>query len=338
MKETASKVIYLNHDELESALRLCYRAEMEAKKAGSFVRLPAIIWGDVGIGKTSVAREAAKVIAEQFTDKNIKSGFWSLSLAIKDSVDVGGFTVPDHDKRTMVYFPPEDIPYVNMRLENPEKPYGIFVLDDIDRADLQTRNAALCLLLDRMLNNNPISPNVYVCATANGEADAGSTFDLGNALGNRGVHLYLRPGDGWSDFLKDDDISAIEQMLPMEDTEFREKAQCRPRSVEMAKWIKLARRDESPIVFRACINGCVGADAGAILCKAMNRTFKLADILNGVPIDVDHITFDDIDMLCRELNCVKKTAQKTVKDAVMKWAVDINPEFSNIIVAQIHNW
>ena len=50
-------VIYLGHTELAEALRLCYRAEMLAVKAGAFVRLPAVIWGDPGSGKTSAARE-----------------------------------------------------------------------------------------------------------------------------------------------------------------------------------------------------------------------------------------------------------------------------------------
>lgn len=331
-------VIYLNHDELKSALRLCYRAELMATKAGSFVRMPAVIWGDPGIGKTSVARMLAKELFEGFDKKGIEAGFWPISLAYKEVTDIAGFPVPDHETKTMTYFPPDDLPYINKHLKLQTTPYGIIVLDDVDRTQTDTRNGAMSLLLDRSLNGNPISPNVYVCATANGESDPGTTSPLGGAFGNRLVHLYLRPHEGWSKFLGDKSITSVEEMLPMKQTSYQEIAMCTPRSVEMAKWVIKARTDESRMVVRAVLNGCVGDTAGAILTKVGLRTFCLDDVLNQNHIDTNRITFDDVEMLRRELDMVAPLAKPSVKVTVNDWAKTLPNEFGNIVLSTVINW
>lgn len=332
------RVIYLNHSELALALRLCYRAELMATQAGAFVKLPAIIWGDPGIGKTSVARDLAKWIKDELSEKGLTSGFWSLSLAYKDIVDIGGYGVPDHKTKTMVYFPPEDIPYINRHVKGAQHPYGVMNLDDVDKAPLEVQNGSLSLLLDRTLNNNPISPNVYVCATANGESDPGASSPLGGAFGNRMVHLYLRPDKGWSKFLNSKGIESVEDMLPIKRTEFREVAMCTPRSIEMGKWIMKARRDESKLVLRACLSGCMGDEAGAIVSKVASRSFSLEYIMNGIPIEPTEVSFDDIGMLVIELEKLNKAARPAVKTAVTDWAEQIPDEFKNILIATVNKW
>lgn len=330
-------VIYLSHEELEQALRLCYRAEIMAIKAGSFVKLPAVIWGDPGIGKTSIARALAKNLFKGLEEKGVTAGFWTLSLSYKEVVDIGGYAVPNHESKTMIYFPPEDIPYVN-RFKGNKMPYGVLVIDDVDRAPLEARNGAMSLLLERSLNCNEISPNVYVCATANGISDAGTTSPLGGAFGNRMVHLYLRPEKGWSEFLGDSGISSVEDILPIKKTKYTEVAMCTPRSIEMAKWIIEAKRDEPRIVVRAALNGCVGEEAGAILTKVGMRNFSLDDIMNDVEIDVEHITFDDIELLRKELEKVPKNTRSIFKQKVSKWAEGVPGEFGNIVVATMSRW
>ena len=345
MRRSSGTVIYLSHDELEQAIRLCYRAEILAVAGGSFVRLPAIIWGDPGIGKTSVARSLAKTIRDKFTNPENKmvAGFWPLSLAYKEAPEIAGFPVPDRETKTMIYFPPVDIPYVTGKDDVAKgtkayRPYGVLVLDDLDRATTDVRNAAMSLLLDRTLNGNDISPNAYVCGTANGESDAGTTSPLGGACGNRAVHLYLRPEKGWSKFFNDKAIEDVEALLHIEHTNYREIAMCKPRSIEMAMWALKSVRDESRRVIMAVIAGCVGSEASAILIKAGLRSFCLADILNGDDIDASKITFDDMSMLERELDLVEDTAKGTVKAAIKEWGIKIPEEYANIAVAKVFNW
>jgi len=343
-KPQSGTVIYLSHDELEQAIRLCYRAEILAVAQGAFVRLPTIIWGDPGIGKTSIARALAKTLHAGFKDRSdLVSGFWSLSLAIKEVVDIGGFPVPDKETMRMVYFPPADIPYATGKTDLDKgtkryEPYGVLVLDDIDRAPTDVRNGAMSLLLDRNLNGNEISPNAYVCGTANGESDAGTTSPLGGACGNRAVHLYLRPEKGWSKFLDYKAVEDVEELLPIEHTDYREIAMCKPRSIEMAKWALQSVRDESRRVVMAVLNGCVGSEASAILIKAGLRSFCLADILNKVDINTDKITFDDMSMLERELDLVQDSARATVKAAIKDWGVTIPEEYANVANAKVFSW
>ena len=339
----SKQVIYLSHDELREAMRLCYRAEMMATAAGSFIKLPAVIWGNPGIGKTSVARALSKDLNEMFAGQNIKSGFWSVSLAIKDVVDLGGHPVPDHENKKMIYFPPGDLPFINQWetdpvTKEPIRRYGVLVLDDIDRAPTDVRNGAMCLLLDRILNGNTISPNVYVCGTANGESDAGSTSPLGGACGNRVVHLYLRQAKGWSKFLGNKAIESVEDIMPIEQTNFREVAMCTPRSIEMAKWVVMARRDETPHVFNAVISGCIGITAGQILSKVATRKFSLDDILNGVYIAPEDVTYDDMELLQKELNRLDRSVRPSARVMLENWSNTINSEFRNIITSVLMNW
>lgn len=325
-------VIYLGHTELAEALRLCYRAEMLAVKAGAFVRLPAVIWGDPGSGKTSAAREMTKALAQEFEDAGIKSGFWSTALALKNAEDIGGYPVPNKEDGVMMFLPPSEMPFLhNGNRKDP--PYGIWVIDDVDRSAVETRNAAMSILLDRKINGNEISPKVYVCATANGESDVGTTSPLGGAFGNRLVHLYLRPQSGWTEHLKYPALCGVEDILPIHHTEFEEKAMCTPRSIEMALWVIKSVKDESPLVVRAVVNGCVGSEGGAILSKLAFRKVSLDDILNGTA-DID-ISLDDIELLSRELKRVPVQSQVAVKQAVEKWAVNIQPEFQRTIKATL---
>ena len=333
-------VIYLDHEEMVAAIRLCYRAELLAVEQGSFVRCPAVIWGDPGIGKTSLTRTFAKELAANFKKSGIESGFWSVSLATKEAVDLGGFPVPNKETGHMDYFPPSDLPYIIGKPTEKNMPHGIVLLDDVDRCQNDTQNGAMSLMLDRMMHGNMISPHVYVCATANGEADAGTTSPLGDACGNRLIHLYLRPNLGWSAFLGDKTIMDVEELLrpSMRQTNFRETAMCTPRTIEMAKWVIASVLDESRIVVSAVINGCVGKTAGAILTKAGLRSFTLANILNKDQFDLSLVCFDDIDMLRRELEQVPENSRPTTKVAVNEWANTLEGEFSNIVKAAVIQW
>ena len=329
-------VTYLNHEEMSQALRLCYRAEQLSKNAGAFVRCPAVMWGDPGCGKTSLARALAVELAEDFRKAGHESGFWATALALKNPEDIGGFPIPDKETWSMRFIPPADLPFVR---KDGTAPYGVWVIDDLDRASTETRNCAMSYLLDRTANGNDISPNVYLCGTANGESDCGTTSPLGGAFGNRLVHLYLRAAEGWSSHIKSRHIKSIEALLPIKETEFTEVAMCTPRSLEMAKWIIEARRNESPKVFRAVIDGCVGSEAGCLISKAALRNICLEDILNSTAIDIDKVTFDDMQMLCEELRMsVKPTARPTVKRIVTDWAKNVDGELSRIVISEIADW
>ena len=336
----AGTVIYLDHEEMIQAIRLCYRAELLAVEQGSFVRCPAVIWGDPGIGKTSITRVFAKELAAKFKKGGIESGFWSVALATKEPVDLGGFPVPNKETGRMDYFPPTDLPYIIGKPTEKNMPHGIILLDDVDRTQTDTQNGAMSLMLDRMMHGNRISPHVYVCATANGESDAGTTSPLGEACCNRLIHLYLRPNPGWSAFLGDQTSMDVESMLrpAMRQTNYRETALCTPRTIEMAKWVIASVLDESRIVVSAVLNGCVGKEAGAILTKAGLRSFTLANILNKDQFDLSLICFDDIDMLRRELEQVPENSRASIKVLVNEWANTLDGEFQNIVKAAVIQW
>jgi hypothetical protein len=107
----------------------------------------------------------------------------------------------------------------------------------------------------------------------------------------------------------------------------------------MSKWIIEARRNESPKVFRAVIDGCVGSEAGSLLSKAALRNICLEDILNSTAIDINKVTFDDMQMLCEELRMsVRPAARPTVKRIVTDWAKNVDGELSRIVISEIADW
>ena len=84
------------------------------------------------------------------------------------------------------------------------------------------------------------------------------------------------------------------------------------------------------------VAGCHQRRAGARwrdLSKLAFRKVSLDDILNGTA-DID-ISLDDIELLSRELKRVPVQSQVAVKQAVEKWAVNIQPEFQRTIKATL---
>jgi len=61
--------------------------------------------------------------------------------------------------------------------------------------------------------------------------------------------------------------------------------------------------------------------------------------LNSTAIDIDKVTFDDMQMLCEELRMsVKPAARPTVKRIVTDWAKNVDGELSRIVISEIADW
>ena len=80
------------------------------------------ILGHPGVGKSAIVKEIANKMNYYFIDTR---------LAFKENVDLGGYPVPDHESKQMIYFRPKFIP----PMEIPENYNGIlWFLDEANRA------------------------------------------------------------------------------------------------------------------------------------------------------------------------------------------------------------
>ena len=90
--------------------------------AGSSLNYAVKILGHPGIGKSAIVRQVAERKNRLFIDTR---------LAFKENVDLGGYPVPDHDAKRMVYYRPKFIPPEKV----PEGRSGIvWFLDESNRA------------------------------------------------------------------------------------------------------------------------------------------------------------------------------------------------------------
>lgn len=138
-------------------------------------RLSLVLWGPVGIGKTSVTRQIAA---------SLGIGYRRYDLPTTDYIQLGGVPelLPDSKgNKKAVRYPILDIP---------SEGDGIFVLDDFTHAPQYTQNLALDLALEHRLNDAVLGQGWILILCAN---DTGNVFPMPPAVANRMLHFYVSP-------------------------------------------------------------------------------------------------------------------------------------------------
>lgn len=162
-------------------------------------KVPVMLWGPPGIGKSSIIHQ----IAEEFGMNMI-----DLRLAQLEPTDLRGVPMPNKDTKRADWFLPafwperatedgervvvdEDgnettVPY--KAGECPDGP-GIIFLDEIEKAPVSVKNASLQLVLDRRIGNYQLPDDWAMICAGNREEDGCFSAPLGKALENRMIHF-----------------------------------------------------------------------------------------------------------------------------------------------------
>ena len=142
------------------------------------IKRPLYLWGQPGIGKSSLVRQAADASHLSLVD---------VRATLLDPVDLRG--LPSVARGTAVWNPPDFLP---------KGGNGLLFLDELAQAPPLVQAACLQLTLDRRLGEYELPEGWSVIAASNRSEDRAGTHRLITPLLNRFVHLDLEvSADDW---------------------------------------------------------------------------------------------------------------------------------------------
>lgn len=155
-------------------------------------RVACMIWGDRGIGKSSVVAQIADKLAEKHEGYELKD----IRLPQLDPVDIRGVLLPNKERDGVDWLLPSLWP---------KSGYGILFLDELEKAPRAVKAAALQLILDRKIGDYAVPPGWAIVAAGNPD-DALSSV-MGDALNNRMIHINMECSSIlWLDWAKENGI------------------------------------------------------------------------------------------------------------------------------------
>lgn len=151
--------------QIATALRACMKTKQ-----------PVFIWGEPGIGKSSVVA--------QVTKEDPNNELIDLRLTLLESPDLRGF--PYRDGGRMCFAIPDFLP------TDPDW-QGTLFLDEMNKAEQGVQSAAYQLILNRRLGEYVLPEGCALVAAGNRETDQSQVFTMAAALANRFLHLEYEP-------------------------------------------------------------------------------------------------------------------------------------------------
>ncbi len=151
--------------------------------AGPNLNYALKILGHPGVGKSAVVKQIAEEMNYWFIDTR---------LAFKENVDLGGYPVPDHDAKQMVYFRPKFIPPADV----PEGYNGIlWFLDESNRAHPTVIQTLFQIITEGKCGEHLLPPETSIILAGNlGEEDDTTITEFDDsALDGRLAIFHLKP-------------------------------------------------------------------------------------------------------------------------------------------------
>lgn len=162
------------------------QAPVSLRKAAEII--PLLMQGNVvpflhgspAVGKSSVVHDLAKKFNLELID---------VRLSQLDPTDLMGF--PTFDSAKVKYKPVEMFPIAGDPIPEGKKGWLVF-LDEANGASHAVQMAAYKLILDRMVGNHKLHPNVKMVAAGNLETDGAIVNTMSSALISRFAHLKVK--------------------------------------------------------------------------------------------------------------------------------------------------
>jgi len=155
------------------------RAGFDAQ-AGGAMTAAWMLHGRPGIGKTQIVQQLAADTGSRLFD---------LRLTTIEPQDLRGLPFYDHEAKRTVWYPPEDLP------SDPDQP-AILFLDELTAAAPTLQPTVYGLLQERRVGQYALPDTTFVVAAGNTVEDGAVAYEMGTALSDRLIHLYLRAEAG----------------------------------------------------------------------------------------------------------------------------------------------
>jgi len=141
------------------------------------------VLGHPGVGKSAIVKAVAERKGMHFIDTR---------LAFKENIDLGGYPVPDHEARRMIYFRPRFIPPERV----PDGAAGIvWFLDESNRAHPTVIQTLFQIITERTCGEHALPERTAIVLAGNlGEEDSTTITNFDDAaLDGRLAVFQLRP-------------------------------------------------------------------------------------------------------------------------------------------------
>jgi hypothetical protein len=166
------------------------------------LKLPPMLWGPSGTGKSEVVRQTVEQISDVGKVWSPKPGVhvtgalevinnWGLvdlRTALMEPTDLRG--LPDLNGRVVRWLVPDELPVVGQEDRFPER--GVLFLDELTQAQPAMQSACFSLVLDRRCGPHVLLPGWNVVAASNYAGENGQTFPMADPLRTRFQHFHLR--------------------------------------------------------------------------------------------------------------------------------------------------
>ncbi|WP_108063776.1 AAA family ATPase [Poseidonibacter lekithochrous] len=293
-------------------------------------KIPTFVWGNPGVGKSSLIRQIAE-------SKDMK--FIDLRLSLLDPTDLRGIPFFEADTKKAVWAKPEFLP------DTSSDDYGILFLDEINSAPPTIQAAAYQLILDRKIGEYTLPKNYAIIAAGNYESDRGVTYRMPTPLANRFIHLdFDLDFDEWKSWAYDTNIdSKIISFLAYKpqnlftfDAKSKEKSFATPRSWSFVNDVLKSSLDIS--LLEEVISGAIGKDSAIEFinyCKVMKDLPNIEEIINGT-LKVIPENNSVLYALCTGLTyALKKSESVETVTNILEYSLELPNEFSVMLVRDL---
>lgn len=323
--------------------------EMIEVEASEFEKILKIVrpqttlmcWGGPGIGKTRIIEDSAK-------ERGIKCR--TIVTSTYEPTDIGGIPFPVTEEGATKY-----VEYLvahwafEASVESGETEPMVLFFDDLPTAHEQVQAACYRLMLEGEIGSVKLRSNVQTIGAGNRPEDNAATHNMPTPLGNRMLHIYIRPGTkAWLEWAVGKGgihpwvvgfIRTHSDQLYKFVPDAAEKAFASPRSIEML----------SNTIYDLEKNDAMSTSAGSLAYKlsagcvgtgwtvAFFEWIKMAEksispekiIANPEKVHIP----DDIDVMHATIASCEKYLNEhpEVWEPMLQFAVRLEPEFALIL-------
>jgi hypothetical protein len=236
---------------------------MKALQVAINAEVPVWVWGQAGIGKSSIIRKVASILKREHVD---------VRPTMMDPVDMG------------IPYIKDGVCYRATPNWLPKNGATLVAIEELPDAPMSVQCALYQLVLERQLGDYRMPDGAYICATGNRAQDGGNYNQPPAPLMNRFLHIQLESAfDSWLEWASAGDSNVTAQVVPakpitksirpelraffayrkdllVQQPHKNDFAFCTPRSVEFLS--RVLDQDPDKDIAGEMIQGCIGQGSG----------------------------------------------------------------------------